>query len=183
MKLDLNCLSYASAILFIYTSYLWLSLYWFIINKHLINFSLPSPRTRETWPLFCSFRSSACTNRPWTIPHSPHGVLGHPERKSRQYPHQGYRFTYYTQYWWGSYHFKNTYSPITLTNISSINLVSIFRCSSSPSNPVYPRSIDFSDYSSLVFRLSSHRHSCIQDDRFWTDSPRVMIPILSDIIT
>jgi hypothetical protein len=38
---------------------------------------------------------------------------------------------------WGAYHFKNTYSPITLGNISSINLVSIFRCSSSPSNPVY----------------------------------------------
>jgi hypothetical protein len=34
-------------------------------------------------------------------------------------------------------HFKNTYSPITLKNF-------IFRCSSSPSNPVYPRCVDFS---------------------------------------
>ncbi len=74
------------------------------------------------------------------------------ESKSRQYPHQGCSFTYYTQYWWGVYHFKNTYSPITLGNISSINLVSIFRCSSSPNNPVYPRCVDFSD---LVFSLSS----------------------------
>ncbi len=51
--------------------------------------------------------------------------------------------------------FKNTYSPITLANISSINLVSIFRCSSSPNNPVYPRRVDFSDF---VFSLSSYRH-------------------------
>jgi hypothetical protein len=53
---------------------------------------------------------------------------------------------------WGVYHFKNTYSPITLANISSIKLV---RCSSSPNNPVYPSRVDFSD---LVFSLSSYRH-------------------------
>jgi hypothetical protein len=49
---------------------------------------------------------------------------------------------------------------------SSINLVSIFRCSSSPSNPVYERRVDFSD---LVFSLSSHRHSYLGfvfDSRF-----------------
>jgi hypothetical protein len=49
-------------------------------------------------------------------------------------------------------HFKNTYSPITLTNISSINLVFVFRCSSSPINTVYVRRVDSS---SLVFVLSS----------------------------
>jgi hypothetical protein len=54
--------------------------------------------------------------------------------------------------------FKNTYSPITLANFSSINLVFIFGCSSSPSNPVYARRVDSS---SLVFSLSSHRHSNI----------------------
>ncbi len=48
------------------------------------------------------------------------------------------------------------YSPITLANISSINLVSIFRCSSSPRNPVYERSVDFSE---LAFSFSSYRHS------------------------
>jgi hypothetical protein len=50
---------------------------------------------------------------------------------------------------------KNTYSPITLANISSINLVFIFRCSSSPGNPLYARLVAFSV---LVFSLSSHRH-------------------------
>jgi hypothetical protein len=50
-------------------------------------------------------------------------------------------------------------SPITLTNISFINLVLIFRCSSSPRNPVYVRRVDFSD---LVFSLSSHRHSYLR---------------------
>jgi hypothetical protein len=73
-------------------------------------------------------------------------------------PHQGCNFTCQFECWWGTYHFNNTYSPITLTNISFINLVFIFRCSSSPINPVYVRRVDFSD---LVFSLSSHRHSYI----------------------
>ncbi len=47
-------------------------------------------------------------------------------------------------------------SPITLANLSSISLVSIFRCSSPPHNPVYVRPVD---PSSLAFGLSSHRHS------------------------
>ncbi len=105
-----------------------------------------------------SFRSSVSGIHQWTIPPPPRGVLGHPENKSRWYPRQDGCFTYYTQYWWGTYHFKNPYSPITLAKFSSINLVSIFRCSSSPRNPVYVRLVDFSDF---VFSLSSHRHSYI----------------------
>jgi hypothetical protein len=58
----------------------------------------------------------------------------------------------------GAYHFKNTYSPITLANILSINLVSIFRCSSPPSNPVYVSRVD---PLTLVFSLSSYRQSYI----------------------
>jgi hypothetical protein len=51
---------------------------------------------------------------------------------------------------------KITHSPITLANISIINLVSIFRCSSPPRNPVYTRCV----FPSVVyFSLSSHRHS------------------------
>ncbi len=56
----------------------------------------------------------------------------------------------------GAHYFNSTYSPITLVNISPINLVFNFRCSSSSSNTVYVRRVDFSD---LVFSLSSHRHS------------------------
>jgi hypothetical protein len=56
-------------------------------------------------------------------------------------------------------YFKNTYSPITLSNISSIKLVSIFRNSSSPNNAVYVSGVDFSD---IVFSLSSHRHSYLR---------------------
>jgi hypothetical protein len=77
---------------------------------------------------------------------------------TRQHPRQGCSFTYQLKYWWGTYHFKNTYSPITLANISFINVVSIFRCSSFKSNPVYARHVDSS---ALVFSLSSHRHSYI----------------------
>jgi hypothetical protein len=57
-----------------------------------------------------------------------------------------------------AYHFKNTYSPITLANISSINLVSIFMCSSPSRNPVDVRRVDPLD---LVFSLSSHRQRVI----------------------
>ncbi len=45
------------------------------------------------------------------------------------------------------------YSPITLGNISSINLVSVFRCSSPPINPVYTRRVDpltFSSFQSFI---------------------------------
>jgi hypothetical protein len=52
----------------------------------------------------------------------------------------------------------NTYSPITLANFSSINLISIFRYSSSSNNPVFVRYVDSS---SLGFSLSSHRQSYI----------------------
>jgi hypothetical protein len=46
----------------------------------------------------------------------------------------------------------------TLSNISSINLVSTFRCSSSATNRGHVRR---ADSSTLVFSLSSHRHSLI----------------------
>ena len=39
---------------------------------------------------------------------------------------------------------SQTHSPITLENFSSINLIFIFRCSSSPINPVYTRRVDSS---------------------------------------
>jgi hypothetical protein len=51
-----------------------------------------------------------------------------------------------------------THSSITLTNLSFINLVTIFRRSSSPRNPVYTRRVD---PSVLGFSLLSHRHSFI----------------------
>ncbi len=46
-----------------------------------------------------------------------------------------------------------------LGNLSTINLVSIFRCSSSPHNPVYVRRVDPSPF---AFSLSSHRYSYIR---------------------
>jgi hypothetical protein len=83
----------------------------------------------------------------------------------------------------GAYHLYVTYSPIVFANFSFISLVSIFRCSSSTTNPVSVRRVDSSflvlslsshliinnnpvyprrlDFSSLVFSLLSHRHSYI----------------------
>jgi hypothetical protein len=52
-----------------------------------------------------------------------------------------------------------TYSPITFTNFVLINLVSIFRCSSSSCNPVHVRHVDSS---TLVFSLSSHRYTFLR---------------------
>jgi hypothetical protein len=51
---------------------------------------------------------------------------------------------------------KITHSPITLANLSSIDLVSLFRCCSPPRNTLYARRL-----SALAFSLSSHRHSHI----------------------
>jgi hypothetical protein len=48
--------------------------------------------------------------------------------------------------------------PFTLSNLSDLNLVSVFRCSSPPRNPVYVRRVD---PLSLAFSLSLHRHSYI----------------------
>jgi hypothetical protein len=55
-------------------------------------------------------------------------------------------------------HFHYHHSPITLSDFSSINLVFILTCSSPPRHTVYVRHVDFS---TLVFSLSSHRHSYI----------------------
>ena len=50
---------------------------------------------------------------------------------------------------------SHTHPEVTLSNLSPLNLVSIFRCSSPPFNPVYVRRVN-----SLVVvcSLSSHRH-------------------------
>jgi hypothetical protein len=100
------------------------------------------------------------------------GVLRPSKSKSRQHPRQGCSFTYQLKYWWDTYHFKNTYSPITLANISSINLVFIFRCSSSSSNPVYARRVDSS---ALVFSLSSHLQSYTCRSCFYLSLHRFII--------
>ena len=52
------------------------------------------------------------------------------------------------------------HSPFTLSNLASLNLVSIVRCSSPPSHPVShdTRRVDPSD---IAFSLSLHRHSCM----------------------
>ncbi len=64
----------------------------------------------------------------------------------------------YFEYRRRTYSVTITHSPITLAKFSSINLVFIFRCSSSPRNPVYSSRVDSS---TLVFSLSSYRHSLV----------------------
>jgi hypothetical protein len=59
---------------------------------------------------------------------------------------------------WRTFSVTISHSPITLANLSSINLVPILRGSSPPRNPVYARRVD---PSALAFSLSSHRHSYI----------------------
>ena len=83
---------------------------------------------------FYSFRSSTCADTSCHVPLPPRGVLKFIEIESRQHPRQGCRFTCQLKYWWGVYHFKNSHSPVTLAGISFINVVSIFRCSSSTGN-------------------------------------------------
>jgi hypothetical protein len=52
--------------------------------------------------------------------------------------------------------FHITHSPFTLSNLSSLNLVFIFSCSSPPRNPVSVRRVDLAD---LDLSRSSHQHS------------------------
>ncbi len=87
-------------------------------------------------------RSSACATWSWPVPLPPRDFCFTAPKESWPGSRYDGRFTYQLKYWWGTYHFKNTYSPITLANISSINLVSIFRCSGSLINPVYVRHVD-----------------------------------------
>ena len=58
---------------------------------------------------------------------------------------------------WQQSSIYTTHSPITHSKLSSINLVSIFRCSSSPHNPVYV-TVRRIDSSVLIISLSSHRY-------------------------
>jgi hypothetical protein len=86
----------------------------------------------------------------WCSPHS--------SNLDWEYSHQDYITTDYFEYRRRTCGVQITHSPITLANLSPINLVSIFRCSSPPCNPVYSRRVD---PSGLAFSLSSHRHSYI----------------------
>jgi hypothetical protein len=71
-----------------------------------------------------------------------HLIINNNRRDCPEYRRHTYRFS-----------FESTYSPMTLANLSSINLVSIFRSSSPPHNPVYASRVD---PSVLGFSLSSH---------------------------
>ncbi len=113
------------------------------------------------WPLFCSFRSSDCGNTTWHVPLPPRGVFCSAKSESRKHPRQGWSFTYQLKYWWDTYHFKNTYSPITLANTSSFNFVSIVRCFSSTSN-VFHRTDTHIQVLSLALTLSINNKQQIQ---------------------
>jgi hypothetical protein len=127
----------------------------YIVNLCHAPFILTGP-----WPPFCSFRSWTCVIQMWSVP-----------------VFQYSRTVFSPQ--WNVYKFftktasirivlnidgvpvaskSHTHPSSTLSNLSSINLVSIFRCSSPPINPVYVSRVDLSP---LSFRLSSHRHSYI----------------------
>ncbi len=114
------------------------------------------------WPLSFSFRSSGSARQ---LSLSPHGVLLTDQVQGRPHPRQGCSTTDYAG--WDTYSFSITHSPITHSKFSLINLVSIFRCSSSPRNPEYARRID---PSVLACSLSLHRH------------PHICIPFSSRFI-
>ncbi len=105
------------------------------------------------WPLFCRLRGSSSTIYQWPVPLPTHGVLLTPQIQCQEHPRQGFTTTHYAKYWRHPYIFEITHSPITLSILSSVKLVSIFRCSSPPHNPVYASR---EDPSVLAFILSSH---------------------------
>ena len=89
-----------------------------------------------------SFRSSACAIYQWPVPLPPRGVLLTAQIQGWQHSRQGCSTTDYFECRRSTCSVTISHSPITLANLSSINLVSIFRCSSPPRNPVYARRVD-----------------------------------------
>ena len=112
----------------------------------------------RNWPFLCSFRSSVSLIHQWPVPLQTRGVLLVAQEQSRQHSRQGCSTEDHPERWWHTCGIQITHSPITLTNLSIVNLVFIFRCSSPSFNPVYVRSVN---PSALAFSLSSHRHSYI----------------------
>jgi hypothetical protein len=105
---------------------------------------------------FYGFRSSTSTFKQWTFPLPLYVVLLPAIIKDCQYSYWDYGTPDYFEYRRHTFTVKITHSPITFANISFINLVSIFRCSSPTHNPVYTSRVH---PSVLAFSLSSHRHT------------------------
>jgi hypothetical protein len=76
------------------------------------------------------------------------GLPGTGQSKDSQYLNQGCSSVCQLEYRRCTYHITLGYSPISLTGVSLVNLVSIFRCSSSADNRGHPRHVDSSN---LVF--------------------------------
>ncbi len=117
---------------------------------------------RETDRFFSRFRSSACAIYQWPVPLPPRGVLLTVQVEDRQHSRQGCSTTDHFEYRRNTFSVTISHSPVTLANLSSINLVSIFRCSSPPRNPVYVRRVD---PSGLVFSTAI-AHSSGGGNRF-----------------
>ncbi len=107
---------------------------------------------------FCSFRSSDCEIYQWLVPLPLCDVFLTTQVNYGEHSRQDYNTTDSFEYRRHTFNITITHSPITLGNLSFINLVSIFGCSSPPLNTVYVRCVDLS---SLTYSLSSHRHSNI----------------------
>ena len=92
----------------------------------------------------------------WIVPLTPVGVLFTVQDESWCDSSKDHIFTHHDKHRRCTRNFYLTHSPTTLSNFSSFNLVSIFRCSRSPHNPVYVRRVI---PSVLSFSLSYHRYS------------------------
>ena len=99
--------------------------------------------------VFCSLKSSACAIQQWTLSLPPRRASFSSQFKSKVVSTLAKAVPLRIK-------LNLDGTPITLSNLSSINFVSIFRCSSSPRNPVYASRVDLS---AVAFSLSSHRHS------------------------
>ena len=106
--------------------------------------------SRKTWCVMavackrCSYNCKRCSyyKLHCTQSKSNLGVLLPTQFKMWQHPSQGGRFTWNSKYRRCTFSVTISHSPITLVNLSSINLVSIFKCSSPPLNPVNVRRVD-----------------------------------------
>ncbi len=124
-----------------------------LFNSHFTSYN---ESTRSIGKLTVSLQVPEFSFRNITVPLPPCGDLLTTQIQDWEHSLWGCSTTDYCEYRRHIFSVTITHSPITPVNLSSITLVSIFRCSSPPRNTVYVRSVDLSDYLLVFHRTDTH---------------------------
>ena len=113
------------------------------VRKYHADYKNNPPNTVAFMPAIAvSGVQSPQSNLGATCFHFRHAAVLNQQVKMWTATRKGCFFTCYPQFGCRTYRISFSHSPITFTNISVINLVSIFRCSSFKTNSVYTRHVN-----------------------------------------